>query len=170
MRSLREICPVLCALKTVTCEHRWQIIHSYWLSLAKLAVHLLKLDQLFVTWPASLDMPTFRRQRSLSLLSPALHWKLMWSCRSVSLAVWTGFKSAALYYKYFILDKWYSIFWAVGQYLCLHHGRPLCAQGLNCLEQIHHTLISHPLQNNTESDENTCSSYSSTEKQQHLLT
>lgn len=46
--------------------------------------------------------------------------------------------------------------------LCLHHGRPLCAQGFNRLEQIHHPLISHPLQDNTESDENTCSSHSST--------
>ncbi len=81
----------------MTCERRWQILHSYWLSLAKFAVHMHKVVQslTFVAWPASLDTPTFRRQRSLSLLSPEVASsplkmnRIMSLCCCVSLAVWT---------------------------------------------------------------------------------
>ncbi len=86
----------------MTCERRWQILHSYWLSLAKFAVHLHKVKQslTFVAWSASLDTSTFRRQRSLSLMSPEVASAplktnvIMSLCRCVSLAVWTGLNCA----------------------------------------------------------------------------
>lgn len=30
-------------------------------------------------------------------------------------------------------------------YLCLHHGRPLCSEGLDSLEEVDHALEPHPL-------------------------
>ncbi len=43
----------------VTCERHWQILHSYWLSLAKFAVHLHKVEQslTFVAWHAHIPSP-----------------------------------------------------------------------------------------------------------------
>ena len=39
------------------------------------------------------------------------------------------------------------------QYLCLHHGWPLRPQHLDGLEDVHHPFVAHPLQHDTESDE-----------------
>lgn len=44
----------------------------------------------------------------------------------------------------------------VRPYLCLYHGWSLCPQHLDRLEDVHYSLIPHPLQNNTERDEDTC--------------
>lgn len=38
-------------------------------------------------------------------------------------------------------------------YLRLYHGRALCPQHLNSLEDVHSSFITHPLQNDTQSDE-----------------
>lgn len=47
-------------------------------------------------------------------------------------------------------------------YLGLYHGWPLSAQGFDGLEQIHHSLISHPLQYNTQCDEHSCTTHAGT--------
>lgn len=47
-------------------------------------------------------------------------------------------------------------------YLSLHHCWPLCPQHFDSLEDVHCPFITHPLQDNTQSDENTCPSHSST--------
>lgn len=47
-------------------------------------------------------------------------------------------------------------------HFCLNSGWPLGAQHLNGLEDVHHTLVPHPLQYNTEGDEHASPSYSST--------
>lgn len=47
-------------------------------------------------------------------------------------------------------------------YFCLNCGWPLSAQHLDGLEDVHHALVSHPLQHNTEGDEHASPSYSST--------
>ena len=41
-------------------------------------------------------------------------------------------------------------------YLCLNHGWPLGPQGPDCLEDIHHPLVLHPLQHNAQRDEHAC--------------
>ena len=41
-------------------------------------------------------------------------------------------------------------------YLCLNHSWPLGPQGPDCLEDIHHPLVLHPLQHNTQRDEHAC--------------
>ena len=38
-------------------------------------------------------------------------------------------------------------------HLHLHHGWPLGPQHLHCLEDVHHTLVPHPLQHDAERDE-----------------
>lgn len=46
--------------------------------------------------------------------------------------------------------------------LCLNGGRSLSAQHLHCLEDVHHSLVPHPLQDDTEGDEHTRPPHSST--------
>lgn len=53
-----------------------------------------------------------------------------------------------------------------GTHLCLHHGRPLCPQGLHHLEQVHHALVAHPLQHNAECDEHASAPNPSTAEEQ----
>ena len=50
-------------------------------------------------------------------------------------------------------------------YLCLHHGGSLSSQRLDGLEEVHHSLVSHPLQHNAQRDENTRPSYTRTDDQ-----
>lgn len=40
-------------------------------------------------------------------------------------------------------------------YLRLHHGWPLSTEHLDGLEQVDHSLVPHPLQNNAQGDEHT---------------
>lgn len=47
-------------------------------------------------------------------------------------------------------------------HLCLYHGRSLSAQCFDRLEKIHHSLIPHPLQNNTQSDKHSGTTHTST--------
>lgn len=47
-------------------------------------------------------------------------------------------------------------------YLSLHHGWSLCPQHFDSLENVHCPFITHPLQDNTQSDEDTCPSHAST--------
>lgn len=47
-------------------------------------------------------------------------------------------------------------------YLSLHHGWSLCAQHFDSLEDVHCPFITHPLQHNTQSDEDTCPPHTST--------
>lgn len=51
-------------------------------------------------------------------------------------------------------------------YLCLYHGWSLCPQHLDRLEDVHYSLIPHPLQNNTESDEDPCPPNARTSKRE----
>lgn len=46
--------------------------------------------------------------------------------------------------------------------LSLHHGRALCSQHLDCLEHVYHSLITHPLQYDTQSDEDSSATHTST--------
>ena len=39
--------------------------------------------------------------------------------------------------------------------LCLDHGGSLCPECPHCLEDIHHSLILHPLQHDAQGDEHT---------------
>lgn len=47
-------------------------------------------------------------------------------------------------------------------YLSLHHGRPLCAQHFDSLEDIHRSFVAHPLQDDTQGDEDTCPPHTGT--------
>lgn len=47
-------------------------------------------------------------------------------------------------------------------YLCLHHCRALCAEGLHRLEHVNHTLVPHALQDNAQGDEHTGAAHTST--------
>lgn len=47
-------------------------------------------------------------------------------------------------------------------YLSLHHGWSLCAQHFDSLEDVHRPFVTHPLQDNTQSDEDTCAPHAST--------
>lgn len=49
-----------------------------------------------------------------------------------------------------------------GVYLSLHHGRSLCAQHFDSLEDVHRPFVTHPLQDDTQSDEDTCPPHAST--------
>lgn len=48
-------------------------------------------------------------------------------------------------------------------YLRLHHGWSLCAQHFDRLEDVHSSLVTHPLQHDTERDEHACPSHARTE-------
>lgn len=54
-------------------------------------------------------------------------------------------------------------------YLCLHHGWALCAQGLYSLKHVHHALITHPLQDDAQSDEHPGAAHTSTAQGQHWV-
>lgn len=47
-------------------------------------------------------------------------------------------------------------------YLGLHHGRPLRAQHFDSLEDIHRSFVAHPLQDDTQGDEDTCPPHTGT--------
>lgn len=47
-------------------------------------------------------------------------------------------------------------------HLSLHHGGSLCAQHLDSLEDIHRPFVTHPLQDNAQSDEDTCPPHTGT--------
>lgn len=47
-------------------------------------------------------------------------------------------------------------------YLSLHHGWSLCPQHFDSLENVHRPFVTHPLQDNTQSDEDACPSHAST--------
>lgn len=47
-------------------------------------------------------------------------------------------------------------------YLCLHHCRALCAEGLHGLEHVNHTLIPHAFQGNAQSDKHPGTAHTST--------
>lgn len=47
-------------------------------------------------------------------------------------------------------------------YLGLHHGGPLCSQHFDSLEDVHSTFVAHPLQHNTEGDEDAGAAHSRT--------
>lgn len=47
-------------------------------------------------------------------------------------------------------------------HLHLHHGWPLGPQHLHCLEDVHHTLVPHPLQHDAERDEDARPAHAST--------
>lgn len=46
--------------------------------------------------------------------------------------------------------------------LSLHHGWSLCPQHFDSLEDVHRPFVTHPLQDNTQSDEDTCPPHAST--------
>ena len=48
--------------------------------------------------------------------------------------------------------------------LCLDHGGSLCPESPHCLEDIHHSLILHPLQHDAQGDEHTRPPDTSAEK------
>lgn len=50
----------------------------------------------------------------------------------------------------------------VSVYLSLHHGRSLCAQHFDGLEDVHCPFVTHPLQDDTQSDEDTGPPHAST--------
>lgn len=47
-------------------------------------------------------------------------------------------------------------------YLSLHHGGSLCAQHFDSLEDVHRPFVTHPFQDNTQGDEDTCPPHAST--------
>lgn len=58
------------------------------------------------------------------------------------------------------VDTWGPSLWSA--YLCLHHCRALCAEGLHGLEHVNHTLVPHALQDNAQGDEHTGAAHTST--------
>lgn len=46
-------------------------------------------------------------------------------------------------------------------YLSLHHGWSLRPQHFDSLENVHRPFVTHPLQHNTQSDEDTCPPHAS---------
>lgn len=53
-------------------------------------------------------------------------------------------------------------------HLRLHHGWSLCTQHFDCLEDVHSSLITHPLQHDTESDEHTRPTHARTEREREI--
>lgn len=56
----------------------------------------------------------------------------------------------------------FLLVYLLGVYLSLHHGWSLCAQHFDSLEDVHRPFVTHPLQDNTQSDEDTCPPHTST--------
>lgn len=54
------------------------------------------------------------------------------------------------------LDQWKLTATGLCGYLSLHHGRPLRAQHFDSLEDVHRSFVAHPLQDDTQGDEDTC--------------
>lgn len=57
-------------------------------------------------------------------------------------------------------DTWVPSHWSA--YLCLHHCRALCAEGLHGLEHVNHTLIPHAFQGDAQSDKHSGAAHTST--------
>lgn len=63
--------------------------------------------------------------------------------------------------KHELERSWKANSWEA-HHLCLNGGRSLGAQHLDSLEDVHHALVPHPLQNDAEGDEHTGPAHSGT--------